>query len=415
MTYSGYLLPPHARPSAQDFAGLARPDIIWEDERWYRFTERTDLHEVRYLEVRQDGQAVGLAPLLITEKPGGLLFYDAPRLVGTAGALAEPELLDPHDQQRWDELTATLPDPNQYPSLALGTFGNHHGVAHVPGRTADEHRAVMAALPELLLQAADELGCRSVAMLYVGEPEAADVDESASRAGYAATLLGAEGVLELPETSWDGYLAGLSKRRRYQVRKELRNYEAEGFRTVIRTGPDAITDVLDDLVALQVAHRAKYGLPGGEDRVRRDLIAVRDELGESCVVLSAERDGRMASFVLYLRTRDALFARTGGTAPDARGCYFAVDYHETARWAVENGIRRIHYGMAAYEAKVTRGCELRPRWGWFAFDGAQADTYREVLALQSQSIERQLELVGAPATPVASRIPSVANAIGAQQ
>ena len=117
----------------------------------------------------------------------------------------------------------------------------------------------------------------------------------------------------------------------------------------------------------------------------------------------------------YLRTQDALFARTGGTAPDARGCYFAVDYHETARWAVGNGIRRIHYGMAAYEAKVTRGCELRPRWGWFAFHGAQADTYREVLALQSQSIERQLALVGAPATPVASRIPAVATPIGAQQ
>ena len=66
--------------------------------------------------------------------------------------------------------------------------------------------------------------------------------------------------------------------------------------------------------------------------------------------------------------------------------------------------------MAAYEAKVTRGCELRPRWGWFAFQGAQADTYRKVLALQSQSIERQLELVGAPANPVSSRtFPVTAN------
>jgi uncharacterized protein len=136
-------------------------------------------------------------------------------------------------------------------------------------------------------------------------------------------------------------------------------------------------------------------------------------LGESCVIFTAEREGRIGSFTLYLRTRDALFARTGGTLPDARGCYFAVDYHETARWAVENGIRRIHYGMAAYEAKVTRGCELRPRWGWFAFQGAQADTYREVLALQSQSIERQLELVGAPAKGVPSRIPPISNAIGA--
>jgi uncharacterized protein len=394
MTHSGHLLPPDARPISQDFAGLGRPDIIWEDARWWRFTERTDLHKVRYLEIREDGHAVALAPLLITQKPGGLLFYDPPRLAGTAGALAQPELLDPSDQQRWAELTATLPDPDQYPSLALATFGNHHGVAHSPDRTVEERRAVMATLPELLLQAAGEIGCRSVALLYIGEPDAADVDESASRAGYASTLLGAEGVLELADTSWEGYLAGLSKRRRYQTRKELRTYEAAGFRTVVRTGPDAFSE---DLVALQVAHRAKYGLPGGEDRVRRDLYAVRDELGESCVVFTAERDGQIGSFTLYLRTRDALFARTGGTLPDAKGCYFAVDYHETARWAVENGIRRVHYGMAAYEAKVTRGCELRPRWGWFAFGGAQADTYREVLELQSQSIERQLALVGYPA------------------
>lgn len=409
--YAAHLLPPGARPAARDFAGLADPDIIWEDARWCRFTERTDLHEVRYLEIREDGRAVALAPLLITAKPGGLLFYDPPRLAGTAGALAEPELLDPSDQQRWAELTATLPAADQYPSLALATFGNHHGVTHAPGRTVDQRRAVMAALPELLLQTAAQLGCRSVALLYVGEPEAEDVDQSASRAGYVSTLLGAEGVLELADTSWEAYLAGLSKRRRYQTRKELRIYEAAGFRTVVRTGPDAIND---DLVALQVAHRAKYGLPGGEDRVRRDLNAVRDELGESCVVFSAERDGRMGSFTLYLRTRDALFARTGGTAPDAKGCYFAVDYHETARWAVEHGIRRIHYGMAAYEAKVTRGCELRPRWGWFAFQGTQADTYREVLALQSQSIERQLGLVGAPATPVGSRIAGTSNS-GARQ
>ena len=59
--------------------------------------------------------------------------------------------------------------------------------------------------------------------------------------------------------------------------------------------------------------------------------------------------------------------------------------------------------MAAYEAKVTRGCELRPRWGWFSFQGAQADTYREVLALQSQSIEHQLALVGYPEAFIPSR------------
>jgi predicted N-acyltransferase len=406
MSYSAYLLPPDARPTAKDFAGLAQPDVIWEDARWWRYTERTDLHQVRYLEVRQDGRAVALAPLLITAKPGGLLFYDPPRLVGTAGALAAPELLDSYDQHRWAELTQALPDPDQYPSLALGTFGNHHGVAHARRRSPEARRDVMAALPRLLLEVADELRCRSVAMLYIGEPEAVSVDDSATRAGYLATLLGAEAVLALPEATWDQYLAGLSKRRRYQTRKELRSYEAGGFRTVVRTGPEAFSE---DLVALQVAHRAKYGLPGGEDRVRRDLAAIRDELGDSSVVFTAERGGQIASFTLYLRTRDALFARTGGTLPEAKGCYFAVDYHETARWALENGIRRVHYGMSAYEAKVTRGCELGPRWGWFSFQGAQSDAYRQVLALQSQSIERQLALVGYPAAYLPSRFSLTSN------
>jgi len=407
MSFSAFLLPPGTRPSADDFTGLAHPDTVWQDARWWRYTERTDLHQTRYLEVHEDGQVVALAPLLVTPRPGGLLFYDAPRLAGAVGPMAEPELLDPSERQRWADLTATLPDPDQYPSMTLGTFGNHHGVAHAADRTHSQRAAVMTALPDLLVQAADEMGCRSVAMLYIGETEAADVDRSASAVGYAAALLGAEGVLDLADTTWEGYLAGLSKRRRYQARKELRNYAAAGYRTVIRTGPDAITD---DLVALQVTHRAKYGLPGGDERVRRDLAAIRDDLGESAVVLSAERDRRKRGFVLYLRTRDALFARTGGTDPDALGTYFALDYHETARWALEHGIRRIHYGMAAYEAKVTRGCALHPRWGWFRFTGPRAAGYREVLALQSDTMARQLALAGTDVKPVPSQLTSKTGA-----
>ena len=59
----------------------------------------------------------------------------------------------------------------------------------------------MAALPGLLQQAGAELGCRSVGLLYVGSPDADDVDGSATRAGYTAALLGAEGVQDLSGTA----------------------------------------------------------------------------------------------------------------------------------------------------------------------------------------------------------------------
>jgi uncharacterized protein len=396
------LLPPGSRPGPADFPALDGPDLVWEDARWWRFAERTDLHEVRYLEVSACGEVVALAPLLLTPKAGGLLFYDPPRLTGTPGPMAEPDLLDEADRRRWNALSELLPPdrPDQYPSVALATFGSHHGVVHARGRDEAQRRAVMAALPGLLREAADELGCRSAALLYVGGPEADDTDRAASDAGYTAALLGAEGVHEPAGGSWEGYVAGLSSRRRTRLRKELKDYAAAGFRTVARTGPEAIDD---EVIALQVAHRAKYGLPGGEDRVRRDFEGIREELGDSCLMLGAERDGRLLGFVLYFRTAERLFARTAGFAPEAQGCYLTVTYHETARWALENGVRRIHYGLAAYEAKFARGCRLEPRWAWFAPTGEQAAVHRELLGLQSLSIERRLERVGAPASLVPSR------------
>ncbi|MEU5896732.1 GNAT family N-acetyltransferase [Streptomyces venezuelae] len=413
-SFTARLLPPGHHP-AHDATAQGGTGLIWDDPRWLRFTARTDLHETHCLQVLEEDRPVALATLLLTHKPGGLLFYDAPRLAGTPSPMAEPDLLDEAEREQWDHLTASLPLPedraDHYPSLALATFGNHHGVAHTHGRSPQQRQSVMAALPALLQQIADQLGCRSTAMLYVGEPEADAVDAAATRAGYHATLLGADAVHELRADDWEQYVAGLSSRRRRGLRKEVTAYENSGFHTVAITGPEALDDTV---IALQVAHRAKYGLPGGHERVRRDFDALREEIGESCVVLGAAREDRVLGFALYLRAGDALFLRTVGFAPEASGCYLALTYHESARWALENGIRRIHYGLATYEAKFQRGCELQPRWGWFAFNGPDAEAFHEVLTLQSRSIERRLEHVGSPATPVPSRtLPPSSTVYGA--
>ncbi|MFF3978149.1 GNAT family N-acetyltransferase [Streptomyces sp. NPDC001828] len=394
--YTARLLAP------EDISGHDDADLIWDDPRWLRFTARTDLHDTHCLQVLEGERPVALATLLLTPRAGGLLFYDAPRLAGTASPMAEPELLDPAEREHWDRLTASLPEDraDHYPSLALATFGNHHGVAHAQGRSPQQRRAVMAALPALVQQAAAQLGCRSTALLYVGEPEAEDVDASATRAGYHAALLGADAVHQLNADDWESYVAGLSSRRRRQLRKEVGQFEQDGFRAVATVGPAALDDTVIDL---QVAHREKYGLPGGYERVRRDFDALREEVGTSCVVLGAVHEDRMLGFALYLRAGDSLFLRTVGFAPEAAGCYLALTYHESTRWALANGIRRIHYGLATYEAKFQRGCELQPRWGWFAFQGPDNATYRDVLDLQSRSIERRLERVGGPATPLPSR------------
>jgi len=387
--YSARVLGPElAGDEARTVAVLSDPAVLWTDPRWRRFVARTDLHEVRHLVVECDGSPVAVAQLLLTRAPGGLLFYDPPRLIGTPGAMADPAGLDEGDRRRWDELVAAVPQARagQYPTLALATFGNHLGLSHAAGRTGPQRRAALALLPTLLDRAARELGCRSTALLYADDDEAGSLGPAASALGYRPALLGTEGVLRLAADSADGYLAEIGQRRRSRLRRELREYAAAGFTTVVRHGGAALAA---DVVALQVAHRAKHGLPGGEERVRQDFASLAEHVGDDCVLLGAQREGALAGFVLFVRRGPVLFARTAGFAPDPPGCYLALTYHASALWASDNGIRQIHYGLAAAQAKRARGCELEPRWGWFRFTGPASGVLAELVDLQDRGLRRQ--------------------------
>lgn len=373
---------PGRRPTAADFPALAAPEVIWEDDRWWRFTERTDLHEVRYLVIREDGDPVAVAPLLLTHDGGGLLFYDTPRMTGDTSAFGAPELLGAPQRARWDELTGRLDAARrgQYPSVALAVFGSHHGIVHAAGRDRAGRERVLAQLPRLLDEAAGSLGCRSSSLLYATDEQATVIGPAARARGHVPAVLGAESVLRLDAPDWDTYLAGLVSRKRQRVKSELRAYAGAGFRTVVREGPGALSDAIVDL---QVALRAKYGLPGGRARVQRDFDALRETVGDSCLVFSAERDGETLGFVLYLRAGRSLYGRTAGFDADrAKGVYFALTYHETIRWALAHGVREIWYGLAAYEAKRLRGCDLEARHGWFRFTGAGRGDLDEIVRLQ---------------------------------
>ncbi|MEV4790484.1 GNAT family N-acetyltransferase [Streptomyces tuirus] len=391
------IVSPDARPTASTFPALAAPAVIWEDDRWWHFTEHTDLHEVRYLVVREDGDLVALAPLLITHDGGGLLFYDTPKMTGDTSAFGAPELLDAQRRARWDELAGRLAEARrgQYPSVALAVFGSHHGIVHAEGRDAAGRARVLAELPRLLEETAELLGCRSSSLLYATDEQAAVLGSAARARGHIPAVLGAESVMRLDAPDWETYLAGLVSRKRSRVINELRDYTEAGFTTVVREGPESLSDPIVDL---QVKLRAKYGLPGGRARVQRDFGAIRDTVGDSCMVISAERDGETLGFVLYLRAGHAMYGRTAGFHEDAKGVYFALTYHETNRWALAHGVREIWYGLAAYDAKRLRGCDLEARHGWFRFTGTGSTELEEVLRLQGTSEHDRLRGLGYDST-----------------
>jgi predicted N-acyltransferase len=257
---------------------------------------------------------------------------------------------------------------------------------------------VYAALPDLVAGAAAELGCRSHAILHVEDDGA--LRERAAALGYTRVVLGAETALDIPAVSnQEEYFAALSRRRRYRLRAEKRQYAAQGLRTKVLTGPAAMTE---DLILLQARQREKHGMSGDIEPVRQEFDRIRETVGDAVVVLSAERDGQVLGYTLclYDKDRNELFARSAGFNYDALdgGCYFALMFHEVPAWAADHGVRRIFFGMSTYEAKRARGCVLLPLYGHLRFDGPDGDLLHRAAHLQSTGEARRLEALGANVT-----------------
>ncbi|MDH6574585.1 GNAT family N-acetyltransferase [Kitasatospora sp. MAP5-34] len=374
-------------------------DSWWGDPGWSRFAQRAGRHQVRRLLVLDgEGAVCADAPLLISTPDTGSLFYDAPKMIGDERAFGDADRLSATDRERYDSLRLRLPPIRaaQHPTVSLTAFGPHHGVRIAP-RSRIPREAVFAALPGLLAAAADELGCRSSGLLHLGAAEHAAMADTAAAQGYTPVLLGADTVFELPDgADYDTWLASLRSRRRTRLRKELQDYRSQDIRTVVRQGPEAFTD---ELVELQAQLRAKHGVPTDPAAVRVEFDAIRDTVGEACVVFTAESDGKVLGFVLGLLDpgRRVLHARSAGFSPEAMAasCYFVLVYHDVPAWALDRGVRRVRFGMSTYEAKRARGCALEPLSGYVRFSGPDAAVPHLAAEVQSRTEAGRLTALGA--------------------
>lgn len=376
-----------------------KTDRWWGDASWSEFMARTHGPDLRYLVVEDPAGALcATAPLLLATADRGPFLLKPPAIAGDERAFGDESTLTTEERAEYDALRARLDGVRaaQYPSVSLTTRGSSHGVAMALGSPVPRNE-VFAALPRLVADAAAELGCRSDAILHLDDDDAT-VRAVAAEHGYERVVLGAETVLTIPAVSGqEEYFAGLPSRRRTRQRREMEQYLAQGLRSVVRTGAEAITE---ELVVLQARLRAKHGMPGGIDLVRKEFGDIRDTAGDSIVVCTAQRDRRVLGFVLslYDKDRNELYARSAGFDYDEldRGCYLALTYREIPAWAADHGVRRVYYGMSTYEAKRARGCALAPLYGYLRFDGSDGDLLRRAARLQSVSEARRLRSLGAP-------------------
>ena len=203
-------------------------------------------------------------------------------------------------------------------------------------------------------------GGRACVAMYVTTPDALRVAQV--RQDAAAVLIEADAWFNLPPGGWDAWLGSLPAKRRANIAREVRRFRREGFRIQHRP----LADCYDRLAPLAEATQSKYGYAGGPEVHLAILRRHVECMGAAARVAICHRgDGDPVGFCVYYVWEGTLFLRWAGfdysrLAKAAE--YFNLVYYDPIMLAPELGVRRLHAGIKAPEAKALRGAELRPLW-----------------------------------------------------
>ncbi|MEV4114741.1 GNAT family N-acetyltransferase [Nonomuraea sp. NPDC049695] len=157
-----------------------------------------------------------------------------------------------------------------------------------------------------------------------------------------------------------GYLERMPRKRRGEVRRELRALSSRGVRVIRR----ALTDDESALARMRSQLVGKYGRTPSPEREQAFLTGVRAVFDPAeLLVFEAYEDTHPLGFALFARDGPewtALLTGTDYTRSQAGLTYFATCFYEPAAAAPELGITSIAYGLGAVRAKTSRGARARP-------------------------------------------------------
>jgi hypothetical protein len=197
-------------------------------------------------------------------------------------------------------------------------------------------------------------------------PEAGPLLTELRRRNYTTGVVSVTTRLDLPGDSFDDYLAGLSGRRRGQVRHEMRCFAKAGGTIDHASGADVI-EQLPLVARLENALQRTHGYAAGEESYLALNRTFADLFGPSLHLLRASLDGEPVATVTLLHVGDDLVVRAFGGADSAEAraavVYFNLVYYASIALGQRLAVRRVWFGTSAIEAKRGRGLALVPLTG----------------------------------------------------
>jgi uncharacterized protein len=224
----------------------------------------------------------------------------------------------------------------------------------LPAESSQRRRLVDRMLLEVEAAARD-LAARSIWFPFVDEDDVG-LRQGLLAAGYAEFPSAYCCILEVPAGGLQAYLRRFSSDRRTSILRELRRLQGAGVRLSVTA---ATEERVDELVPLRLSHARKHAIPTPPQHLADDLVRLIRRLPGRILLSQASSAGSLRAFALFIRSEEELYARYVGFDYQFQGklpLYFAVLFYAPLDYAAAEGISRIEYGAASYEAKLSRGC-----------------------------------------------------------
>lgn len=242
--------------------------------------------------------------------------------------------------------------------LVVAAPGRMGGVSYAANLSPGARRdALTLAAAEVESQAADA-GTRTVCWAYFVEGADDVLDQVLLERNYTRVVIGADCYLPLRWNDFDEYLGSFRSRRRWAIRRELAAVDEAGVSIVVH-GPDVLDE---ELAALELQWRQKYGRQATLDQTMRDYRALREHIGGALHVFVARQGGRAVGFTTFIENDGVWWARFPGfdySTGHQLYLYFNLLFYHPIQAAMARRVKAISYSISSYETKVSRGCSLR--------------------------------------------------------
>jgi len=186
---------------------------------------------------------------------------------------------------------------------------------------------------------------------------------------------------------FDDYLAGLTSKKRKQVRRERRLVRDAGVSVGMIEGTS-----LDDAHwdAMFRFYRSTVRERGAIPYLTRELFAYLAEHMAPYIAMAAARDdaGELVAGALYFKSADTLYGRYWGASEFYEGLHFEACYYQPIEYCLRHGVPRFEAG-AQGEHKLSRGLLPTPTYSahWLAHPRF-ADAVREFVEVEAHQVQR---------------------------